>query len=297
MSPPRLFDPQVVRAHKHRARKGFAEAAFLHRRSAADLAERLEAIPRKFKDVLVLGCPELFLREISTRPHLAARLGALFGGDLGNEVRGVRIEHDRLSFENGSFDLIVSPLFLHWANDLPGALVQLRAALRPDGLLLASLFGAETLRELRYALLTADVHVAGGAGPRIAPFVDMREAAHLLQRAGLALPAADRDEVRVGYGEFLRLMYDLRAMGETSALVERSPRGLSRRLLAEAERAYRDKHMDGDNRYRATFEIITLTGWAPHEGQQKPLRPGTAKRRLAEALGVKERKADDVSER
>jgi SAM-dependent methyltransferase len=286
MNPPRLFEPRVVRAHKKRAANGFAEAAFLHKRSASDLSERLEAIPRKFERVLLLGCPALVWTELAARAELAARLGACVHADVTDA--SVVLEHDRLPFADASFDLIVAPLFLHWANDLPGALTLLRRALRPDGLLLASLFGTDTLHELRHALLAADTMVTGGAGPRIAPFADMRDTAHLLQRAGFALPASDRDEVKVRYREFLRLLYDLRAMGETAALVDRSPRALSRRLLAQAERSYRQAHSDDENRLVATFEIVTLTGWAPHESQQKPLKPGSAATRLADALGVSE---------
>jgi SAM-dependent methyltransferase len=285
MSPPRLFEPRVVRAHRQRAAKGFAEAAFLHKRSAADLAERLEAIPRRFERALLLGCPHLVWSELIAR-RIAQRIGARVDADILDAC--VVVEHDRLPFADASFDLIVAPLFLHWANDLPGALVQLRRSLRPDGVLLASLFGTDTLQELRHALLAADTAVAGGAGPRVAPFTDMRDAAHLLQRAGFALPASDRDEVTVRYREFLRLLYDLRAMGETAALVDRSPRGLSRRLLAQAERCYRQDHSDSEDRLVATFEIVTLTGWAPHESQQQPLKPGSATTRLADALGVSE---------
>src|SRR5690606_12404207 len=151
------------------------------------------------------------------------------------------------------FDLIVSPLALHWVNDLPGALIQLRLALKPDGLLLASLFGGETLHELRLALIEAESELTGGAGPRVAPFADLQAIAGLLQRAGYALPAADRDLLVVRYGEPMRLLADLRAMGETAALAERSPRGLSRRILARAFEIYRARFSDADDRVCATF--------------------------------------------
>jgi SAM-dependent methyltransferase len=291
MNPPRLFAPAVVRAHKRRAGRGFAEAAFLHKRSAADLAERLEAIPRRFERVLVLGSPGIIRQEFAARPDVSNRLGALVEADVSGAA--IEVDHDRLPFADGQFDLIVSPLFLHWANDLPGALTQLRQALRPDGLLLASLFGTETLHELRHALLAADTAFAGGAGPRVAPFADMRDAAHLLQRAGLALPASDRDVVTVRYRNFLALLYDLRAMGETAPLIDRSPRALSRRTIAHAEAIYCERYADVEGRLVATFEIVTLTGWAPHESQQKPLKPGSAAQRLADALGVKEQSSGE----
>lgn len=280
-----------MRAHKQRAAKGFAEAAFLHKRAAADLAERLEAIPRAFARVLVLGSPALFAAEIPIRPLLAERLGQLVEADVAGAP--IWVDHDHLPFADESFDLIVSPLFLQWANDLPGALIQLRRALRPDGLLLASVFGRETLKELSYALLAAESRLLGGGGPRVAPFVTLHQAAHLLQRTGFALPATDRDVIRVRYGELMRLLLDLRSMGETLPMTERNPYNLSRRLLAEAERVYLEFDSDADDRLYATFEIVTLTGWAPHESQQKPLKPGSAKRRLADALGTKEHKTDD----
>jgi len=179
-------------------------------------------------------------------------------------------------------------------NDLPGALIQLRRALKPDGLLLASLFGGDTLNELRLSLLEAEAELTGGAGARVAPFADLQDIAGLLQRAGFALPAADRDVVVVRYGEPMRLLADLRNMGETAALAERHPLALSRRILARAFDIYRARFSDSDGRVRATFEILTATGWAPHESQQKPLKPGSAKTRLADALGAQEQSAGEA---
>jgi SAM-dependent methyltransferase len=287
MTSPRPFEPRLVRQRKRRARAGFREAAFLYQRAAADLAERLEAIPRRFERVLALGGEGLVSAEIAARPELAARVGDVI------EVSLADVDPEHLPFAAGAFDLIVAPLALTWVNDLPGALVQLRLALRPDGLLLASLFGGETLNELRLALLEAESELTGGAAMRVAPFADLQDIAGLLQRAGFALPAADRDVVTVRYGEPMRLLADLRAMGETAALAERPPHTLSRRTLARAFELYRARFSDADNRVRATFEILTATGWAPHESQQKPLKPGSAKARLADALGTKERSAGD----
>lgn len=265
------------------------EAAFLHARAAADLAERLEAIPRRFERVLELGGGGLFSHAVATRGELRARLGVAVHADMA--CGDLIVDAERLPFSAESFDLIVSPLLLHWVNDLPGVLIQLRQMLRPDGLLLASLFGGDTLTELRLSLLEAESELTGGAGPRVAPFAGLQDVAHLLQRAGFALPAADRDVVVVRYGEPMRLLADLRAMGETSVLAERSPRALSRRILARAFEIYRERYADPDGRVRATFEIVTATGWAPHQSQQKPLKPGSAKIRLADALGVEERSA------
>lgn len=276
-----------MRQRKRRARKTFRSAAFLHERVVADLADRLEAIPRRFERALALGGGGLFSEEIRTRPELSARIGTVVEADLDFT------DPEHLPFAPGSFELIVSPLALHWINDLPGAFIQLRLALRPDGLLLASLFGGETLHELRLSLIEAESHFVGGAGPRVSPFADLQDIAGLLQRAGFALPAADRDILTVRYSEPLRLLADLRAMGETSALRERSPRGLSRRILARAFEIYRARYADDDNRIRATFEILTATGWSPHESQQKPLQPGSAKMRLADALKTTEQSAGE----
>ena len=289
MSDPQLgpFEPRLVRQRKRRARASFRDAAFLHTRVAADLADRLEVVPRPFPRVLALGGGGLFSDEVRARPELSARIGSILETDLDF------IDPEHLPFAPSSFDLIVSPLALHWINDLPGVLIQLRLALKPDGLLLASLFGGETLHELRLSLIEAESELTGGAGPRVSPFADLQDIAGLLQRAGFALPAADRDVVTVRYGEPMKLLADLRAMGETSALRERNPRGLSRRILARAFEIYRQRYSDEDNRVRATFEVLTATGWSPHESQPKPLKPGSAKMRLAHALNTEEKSAGE----
>lgn len=292
MTAPRPFEPRLLRARKARARARFPEAAFLHARAAADLAERLEAIPRPFAHTLALGGGGLFSAALRERPELAARVGKVIEADIA--WGEVVLDPERLPFADGAFDLIVSPLALHWVNDLPGALIQIRRALKPDGLMLAALFGGETLSELRLSLIEAESELTGGAGPRVAPFADLQDAGALLQRAGFALPAADRDVITVRYAEPMRLLADLRGMGETAALAERSSRALSRRILARAFEIYRSRFNDSDGRVRATFEIITMTGWAPHESQQQPLKPGSAKARLADALGVKEQSAGET---
>ncbi|ANP47864.1 methyltransferase domain-containing protein [Candidatus Viadribacter manganicus] len=289
MSHPTLgpFEPRLVRQRKRRARASFRDASFLHERVCADLADRLEVIPRPFERVLALGGYGLFSEEVRARPELSARVASIFEADLD------LVDPEFLPFAPGAFDLIVSPLALHWINDLPGALIQLRLALRPDGLLLASLFGGETLTELRLSLIEAEFELLGGAGPRVSPFADLQDIAGLLQRAGFALPAADRDVVAVRYAEPMRLLSDLRAMGETSALRERNPTNLSRRILARAFEVYHTRYADENKRVLATFEILTATGWSPHESQQKPLRPGSAKTRLADALNTKEQSAGE----
>ena len=199
---------------------------------------------------------------------------------------------EKLGVADNSFDLAVSILSLHGLNDLPGALLQIRRALKPDGLFVAALFGGATLSELRDAFATAEIETLGGITPRVAPFADVRELGTLLQRAGFALPVADVERTTVHYRQFKTLAHDLRLLGETNALVGRATT-LSRATLQAALAHYAAKYADGDGRLRATFDIVYLTGWSPHESQQKPLTPGSAKTRLAEALGIVEFNAGD----
>ena len=199
---------------------------------------------------------------------------------------------EKLNVAEGSFDLAVSILSLHGLNDLPGALLQVRRALKPDGLFVAALFGGATLSELRDAFATGEIETLGGITPRVAPFADVRELGTLLQRAGFALPVADVERTTVRYRQFNTLVHDLRLLGETNALTGRAGT-LSRASLGAALAHYVTKYADGDGRLRATFDIVYLTGWSPHESQQKPLAPGSAKTRLAEALGTVELNAGD----
>lgn len=245
----------------------------------------LEAILRDFADAV----------DLSARPGPFARLlaGSAAAGRVG-PVRSVGDETARaapgaapLALEPQSQDLIVSLMSLHWANDLPGALAQIRRALRPDGLFLGTLLGAGTLKELRAALTQAELEVRGGAQARVSPFADGFDGAALLQRASFALPVSDVDRVTVRYSDLYALVRDLRAMGETNALA--GPiRPMTRGLLVRTAEVYAERYAEPDGRIPATFEIIHLAGWAPHESQQKPLPRGSAKVRLADALGVKE---------
>jgi SAM-dependent methyltransferase len=287
--PPLIFDRALHRKRLDRAARGFAQADFLQRRVAEDIAERLAPIMRDFS----LGV-ELSARNGALRAALGDRVGLLIEADLsagmlaGRGGARVVLDEERLPFAAGSLDLVVSALGLHWTNDVVGALIQIRQALKPDGLFVGALLGGETLTELRQSLVAAESEILGGAGQRVSPFADMRDAAGLLQRAGFALPVADLDKVRVTYAHPLKLLSDLRQMGETSVLAGRHPRALTRALLARACAIYVEQFGDADGRVAATFEIITLTGWAPHESQQQPLRPGSAKMRLADALGTVE---------
>ncbi len=207
---PGPFEPRLVRARKRRAAKRFREAAFLHQRVVADLADRLEAIPRPFPRALALGGGGLFSEEVARRGALSARIGEIVEADCAS---GIEIDPEHLPFGEESFDLVVSPLALHTVNDLPGALIQLRHVLKPDGLMLAALFGGDTLNELRLSLIEAESELTGGAGPRVAPFANLQDVAALLQRAAFALPAADRDVIIVRYGEPMRLLGDLARHG------------------------------------------------------------------------------------
>ena len=293
-APPRLFDRDLLRVRLDRAAPGYADADFLKRRAAEDAVVRLEAILREFPRAVDLGARNGAFREALAQSDAQARVGFLVEADLSARMldgrQGARVvaNEERLPFAPGSLDLVVSTLSLHWANDVVGALIQIRRALKPDGLFIGALLGGATLTELRQSLLTAEAELTGGAGPRISPFADAYDAAGLLQRSGFALPVADVDRVTVRYSHPLKLLADLRAMGETSVLAERHPKMLTRRILTRAFEIYAQRFAEPDGRLPATFEILTLTGWAPDESQQKPLKPGSAKMRLADALGVKE---------
>lgn len=288
MSSPLLFDSALIRKRLARARRlGFAD--FLVARAVDDLSDRLDAVLREFPRALDLGTPvpaaATWLAR-SGRAGAVTRLAPVPEPGSSGVVVG---DPEALPFADRSFDLAVSLLALQHANDLPGALVQVRRALKPDGLFVGCLLGGRTLTELRQVLTQAESEVEGGVSPRVAPFAEVRDLGGLLQRAGFALPVTDVETVTVRYGDPFGLMRDLRAMGLTNALRER--RGtLRRETLMRAAGLYAERFADADGRLRATFELIWLSGWVPHESQQKPLRPGSAQARLADALGTVERK-------
>lgn len=274
------FDRRAVRRHRDRAAAAIGDHDFLLRAAAERLAERVGESGRRFASVLVLGAAGGLLRD-AIAPHADAVIEAdLSRGML--QRSGVVASEELLPFAPGAFDLIVSALVLHWVNDLPGALVQARRALRPDGLFLASMLGGETLRELRGALLTGESETRGGASPRVSPFVDVRDAGALLQRTGFARPVADVETLDVTYADPLRLMADLRGMGETNALRDRLRTFTPRSTLMAAATAYRAQSANADGRVRATFQLVTLTGWAtpPHT----PPEPATGERPPAARL-------------
>jgi SAM-dependent methyltransferase len=268
-SPPKVFDRALRRKRLDRAARGFDTADFLHRRAALDLAERLEPVLRDFPLAVELNARRGSFREALAQTEAAGRVGLLIEADLSPAMLagrdGVRLVADEegLPFAPESLDLIVSTLGLHWTNDVVGALIQARRALKPDGLFMAALLGGTTLTELRQSLTAAEVEILGGAGSRVSPFADPPDAAGLLQRAGFIQPVADVDRVTVTYAHPLKLLADLRQMGETNVLAERHPRPLTRTLIGRACEIYVEKFADADGRVPATFEIITLTGWAP----------------------------------
>lgn len=288
-----LFDRALVRRHRDRAAPGLASHDFLFREVAGRLAERLDLLRREFPRVLDLG---------THGGEMAAALGDRSGireiiqADLSPAMAGaaraatgrptLALDEEALPFAPGSFDMVVSNLSLHWVNDLPGALIQIRQALRPDGLFLAALFGGDTLFELRRCLMEAEMEQSGGVSPRISPMAGLRDAAGLLQRAGFALPVADTDTLTVSYPDPLRLLADLRGMGETNAGLSRLRRPMGRAVLARALERYGALFQEADGTVPATFEVIYLAGWAPDKQvQQQPAKRGSATARLDAVLG------------
>jgi SAM-dependent methyltransferase len=273
---PILFDRALLRARQQRAARLGAET-FLLDRVIADLDERLQAVLRKFAAAADIGTPGEGLR--------AALVGR---AETFTRVSVPDDEREGLRLAPESLDLAVSALALQLVNDLPGVLAQVRRALKPDGLLLAATLGGDTLTELRQSFAAAEAELDGGVSPRVAPFADLRDIGALLQRTGFALPVIDVDRVIVRYDSVFALMQDLRRMGATNVLVERRRTPLRRATLLRMAAVYAEGFSDPDGRIRATFDVIWLSGWAPHESQQKPLRPGSAKASLADAVrGIK----------
>lgn len=269
--PPILTDREALARHRARARAlpGHDEALFLHRLAFDDLQERLAEVNRRFTDVAVVtGFPDLFLDwpDATVVP-----------------------DTDLIALDQGAHDLVVHFMSLHWSNDPVGQLVQCRRALKPDGLCLVVLPGGRTLQELRASLAEAEAAVTGGLSPRVLPMGEIRDLGALMQRAGFALPVADSIAQTIEYRSFAALLADLRAAGETNALSARLRRFTRRSILVDAARIYASSYSTPEGRLTATAELVVLTGWAPHESQQQPLRPGSARARLADALGVPEK--------
>jgi SAM-dependent methyltransferase len=292
-APTRLFDRALIETRRRRARR-IGPATFLLDRVAEDFADRLAAVLRRFERAVDLGTPTPAVRDAlagnGATGSMIAVAPAFDAADPAADPEPLRVVADpeALPFAAGSLDLVVSAFALQTVDDLPGALIQIRRALKPDGLLLAALLGGDTLTELRESFAVAESEVTGGVSPRVAPFADLRDMGALMQRAGFALPVTDVDRVVVRYSSPLALMADLRRMGATNPLVERRRVPLRRSVLARVLEVYAERFGDPDGKVRASFDIVWLSGWAPHESQQQPLRPGSAKARLADALGTRE---------
>jgi SAM-dependent methyltransferase len=273
---PILFDCALLRARQGRALR-IEPATFLLDRVAEDMDERLHAVLRDFADVADIWSPGEVLQQRSRDRFKSV-----------TQIHPDPSGQETLALAPESLDLAVSALAFQFVNDLPGVLAQIRRALRPDGLLLAAMLGGDTLSELRQSFAAAEAECEGGVSPRVVPFADLRDVGALLQRAGFALPVTDVDRVVVRYDSAFALMQDLRRMGATNVLVERRRTPTRRTTLLRMAQIYGERFADTDGRIRATFDVIWLSGWAPHESQQKPLRPGSAKAGLAEAVrGVK----------
>ena len=291
---PIVFDRLLQRRRRPRA-AALSPENFLLEHVAGELADRLSVVLRRFEIGIDLGTPGDAVRASLRR---IGSVATIVGADVIVRPKPFVIaDEEALPFGDAAVDLVVSGLGLQFVNDLPGALTQIRRALKPDGLFLAALLGGETLTELRQAFAAAESEIEGGVSPRVAPFADLRQLGALLQRAGFALPVTDVERVTVRYDSAFDLMRDLRRMGATNPLVARRRAPLRRQTLLQMADIYARRFADGDGRIRATFDIVWLAGWAPHPDQQQPLKPGSAKTRLADALGTREISADEKAGR
>ncbi len=286
----RIFDRGLLRQRRTRAARDLHAHDFLLKEIGERLCDRLSDVARGFPLTLDLGGRNgLLARLVEGRGGIEtliqSDLSLVNARHMRESGASLVADEELLPFKAACFDAVLSNLALHWVNDLPGALVQIRNSLKPDGLFLASLFGAGTLNELRTCLMEAELAELGGASPRVSPFADLRDAAGLLQRAGFALPVADLDTVTVTYGDFFALLRDLRGMGEANALLDRLRQPTRRAIFARAAAIYQDRFSDREGRLRATFQVLFLTGWSPHESQQQPARRGSGQTSLKDVLG------------
>lgn len=294
--PSQLFDHMLHDVRRRRALgRRQSSADFLLRAAVDDLVERLGAVKREFPVAVDIATPLPLLAERLTATRQIGQVVRIdrLPETLAETQLAVVGDPEAIPFDNASLDLIVSALAFQFVSDVPGVLAQIRRALKPDGLMVLNMVGGDTLFELRECLTGAEVELTGGASPRVAPFADVRQLGALLQRAGFAIPVVDQDRLTVRYDDAFRLMHDLRAMGATNTLVERSRKPATRQMMLRTAEIYSERFADPDGRIRASFDIVSLSGWAPHESQQKPLRPGSARARLADALGVAEQSAGE----
>ncbi len=292
--PPQIFNRSALIRHRERAASGADIPDFLLHHAAQDFEERLSVIQRTFPTVLCLSAGtgamgDMVRRRAGTTTVINSELSLPLARRLAPPA--MVLDEESLALKTGQLDLVLSALTLQFVNDLPGTLTQIRQALKPDGLFLGVMLGGVTLTELRQAVLEAETEIYGGASPRVAPFADVRDLGSLLQRAGFALPVTDSETITVTYASPLHLMRELKAMGASNVLMERRKTPVSQRFLLRIAEIYAARFSDSGSRIRATFELLTMTGWAPHESQQQPLKPGSAQSRLADALGVPEKSA------
>lgn len=280
-----VFNRDVVRQHRERAANNFSKHAFLVQEISSHLLDSLKDIKRSYDHILNMNVAinqndPAFKNNLVINQDLSA---AMISGKPGLSVQA---DEEFFPFKNNSFDLVLSCLNLHWVNDLPGSLSQIHQCLKPDGLFLAAMFGGETLHELRSAMINAETNIRGGVSPHISPFVDVRDAGSLMQRAEFALPVINTERITVTYSDAFALMKELKAMGENNALIARYKGLSSKQMMIETAKIYHDQFADDKGRIPATFDIIYLQGWSPHESQQKPLKPGSGQMSLKDALGA-----------
>lgn len=287
----KTFDRTLLRLRRERAAVHIDDFDFLLRDVAGVLIDRLAMIKKPLPLIVDLGgahgvLSELLKDRVGTETVVTTDLSFTLAA---RNPMGLVADEEIIPFKTASLDCVVSNLALHWVNDLPGALIQIKTALKPDGLFVAAVLGGETLRELRQCLMDAEISVLGGASPRVSPFIDLRDMGALMQRAGFALPVVDSDIVTVEYSTALKLMQDLRGMGASNATFNRMQKPTKRAVLMEAARLYHERFTVAEGgAIQASFEVIYVIGWRPHDSQQKPLQPGSAKTRLADALKVAE---------
>lgn len=282
-----IFDRGLVKQRRERAAQNFQKHNFLFDWSRKQIHDRLMDINRSFDRSLQLGSRCILSQHPKIRSTIISDITVSSIEETSSPY--IQASEEFLPFAQGSLDLVLSNLNLHTINDLPGALIQIRRALKADGLFIASLFGGETLYELRQIMTEIDIQMHNGASPHIFPFADKPQMGDLLHRAGYALPVIDSEFITVTYDNIFKLFADLRGMGESNSIIERRKTPLSRHYFMECAKAYQKRHQESDGRIVATFEIIFILGWAPHKSQQKPLKPGSAEFRLADALDTKER--------
>lgn len=299
-----VFDPHLLAFHRNRVAANGYQHDFLFHHQADLLMERLDDFTRPFHNILEIGCRGGYLSKLLRQKYPDQRLTLMDSSDVmlqsalallspDDFLRGKVVQEETVPFQPHYFDLIISNLYLHWINDLPGYLTQIRHCLQPDGLFLGCLFGGETLTELRQVLMEAELELTGGVSPRVSPFAGLQDMAALMQRADFALPVIDREIVTVTYADMLTLLKDLQGMGESNVLKERQRLIPPRTLFAKAAEFYQERYSTPEGKITASFEIIYLCGWAPHPSQQQALKRGSAKARLADALGTTEQKAGE----